>query len=300
MTLGNNQAAVPIVPRGQSDVPREIIVPRTNVPRNSIKKKQGILKGSDQSEMSFWDHFDALRGVLMKMAAVLVILGVAFFALMPRIFDSVILAPCNGDFPVYRAFDAVAGTDSAEFHVTLVNIQLASQLFIHLSTAFYMALVFGFPVVIYLLWGFVKPGLYENERRNSVKAFLFGNLMFFAGVAVGYFLVFPLTLRFLATYQLSEMIPNTITLDSYMDNFVTIILVMGAVFELPLLCWLLGKAGLLRRSFFSRYRRHAVVALLVAAALITPTGDPITLTIVFIPLYFLWEFSSSLVPKAQP
>lgn len=250
--------------------------------------------------MSFWDHFDALRGVLMKMAVVLVCLGIIFFILMPEIFDSVILAPCRGNFPLYRIFDSITGSDSAaDFHVSLVNIQLASQLFIHLSSAFYLALIFGFPVVIYLLWGFIKPGLYERERRHSVRAFLFGNLMFFIGIAIGYFLVFPLTLRFLATYQLSEMIPNTISLDSYMDNFVMIILVMGIVFELPLLCWLLGKTGLLRRSFFRRYRRHAIVVLLIAAALITPTGDPITLTIVFIPLYGLWEFSSSLVPGTQ-
>lgn len=249
------------------------------------------------SEMSFWDHFDVLRGVLIRIAVVLVLFGVVFFIFMPDIFDSVILAPCNAEFPLYRIFDAVSGTDSVAdgFHVDLVNIKLASQMFIHLSTSFYLAIIFGFPIVIYLIWGFVKPGLYENERRPAVKAFLFGNLMFFIGVAVGYFLVFPLTLRFLATYQLSDMIPNTISLDSYMDNFLMIVFVMGVVFELPLLAWMLGKMGLLTRNFFKKYRRHAIVLLLIAAALITPTGDPVTLFIVFIPLYLLWEFSANLV-----
>ena len=120
--------------------------------------------------------------------------------------------------------------------------------------------------------------------------------MFFLGVATGYFLVFPLTLRFLADYQLSSLIPNQISLDSYMDNFMMLILVMGIVFELPLVAWLLGKAGIVSRGLFNRYRRHAVVALLVAAAVITPTGDPFTLMVVFLPLYLLWELSALTLP----
>jgi len=123
--------------------------------------------------------------------------------------------------------------------------------------------------------------------------------MFYLGVAVGYFLVFPLTLRFLADYQLSEAIPNTISLDSYMDNFFIITFMMGVAFELPLLAWLLGKMGFLSRDFFSKYRRHAIVVLLILAAMITPTGDPFTLSAVFFPIYFLWELSSRLVPKTS-
>ena len=123
--------------------------------------------------------------------------------------------------------------------------------------------------------------------------------MFYLGIAVGYFLVFPLTLRFLADYQLSEAVPNTISIESYMDNFFIITFMMGIVFELPLLAWLLGKIGFLTRSFFGNYRRHAIVVLLVIAAMITPTGDPFTLAAVFFPIYFLWEFSSRLVPKEK-
>ncbi len=248
------------------------------------------------TDTTWGEHFDALRRVLFRIALVLVGLGVVAFLFMPEIFDGVILWPTRGDFPLYRLFDVFSGTDSGEFRVEMVNIELASQLFTHLSAAFQLALIVGFPVVIYLLWGFVKPALYEKERKPAVKAFMFGNLMFYIGVALGYFLVFPLTLRFLATYQLSEQIPNIISLNSYMDNFTMIILVMGAVFELPLLCWALGKGGLLKRGFFGKWRRHAIVVLLVLAALITPTGDPITLMVVFLPLYGLWEFSSTLVP----
>lgn len=252
-------------------------------------------------EMNFWGHLDALRGVLIRIAAVLIVFGVVFFIFMPWIFDNVILAPCRASFPLYKLFDLIAPDSTPpDFQVTLINIQLASQLFVHLSTSGWLAAVFSFPVIIYLLWTFVSPGLYPEEKRNSRTAFIFGNLMFYLGVAVGYFLVFPLTLRFLATYQLSDLIPNTITLDSYMDNFLSICLIMGAVFELPLVAWLLGKLGLLTRNFFNTYRRHAIVALLIVAALITPTGDPFTLFVVFLPIYMLWEFSSRLVPPAKP
>lgn len=257
------------------------------------------------TEMTFWDHVEALRGVLLRAGVVLVVLTVAFFVMMPRIFDTVILAPCSGDFITYRFLGAIGGMGplmpdmSAEgFHVELINIQLASQFFIHMSTSFWLAVVFAFPVIIYLLWGFVAPALYTDEKRGVGRAFFFGNLMFFVGVAVGYFLVFPLTLRFLADYKVSEMIPNQISLDSYMDNFLVLILVMGIIFELPLLAWLLGRMGVLSRGFFSKFRRHAIVVLLILAAVVTPTGDPFTLMVVFLPIYGLWELSAWLVPVA--
>lgn len=255
-------------------------------------------------EMSFWDHLDALRGVLVKIFVVLIVLAIAFFIFMPNIFDNVILAPCHGDFVLYRLFAKLTSgipglpqftTDG--FHVELINIQLASQFFIHMSTSFWLALVFSFPIVIYLLWTFVSPALYSHEKRGIKRAFAFGNIMFFLGVAVGYFVVFPVTLRFLADYHVSAMVPNQISLDSYMDTFLMLIFIMGIIFELPLLAWLLGKIGVLKRGFFRKYRRHAIVVLLILAAVITPTGDPFTLTIVFLPIYLLYELSALLVKE---
>jgi len=235
---------------------------------------------------------------------VLVTMAIVFFALMPNIFDNIILAPCKGDFILYRLFEKVTAAipglpqfSTEGFQVNLINIKLASQFFIHMSTSLWLALVFSFPVIIYLLWSFVSPALYEREKRGIRRAFLIGNLMFFLGVAVGYFVVFPVTLRFLASYHVSEMIPNQISLDSYMDTFLMLILIMGIIFELPLLAWMLGKAGVLKRDFFQKYRRHAIVVLLILAALITPTGDPFTLTIVFLPIYMLYEISAWLVKK---
>ncbi len=251
--------------------------------------------------MSFWDHLDDLRRVLFRVFIVVAVLGVGAFTAMPWIFQNVIMAPCNPDFPTYRIFDSIAGTSTAEgFNVDVVSLELASQFFVHMSASCWVAFVVGFPVIIYLLWGFIAPGLYEHERRGVTKAFIFGNIMFYLGMAVGYYLVFPLAVRFLADYRLSEAIRPVVSLDSYMDNFFTILLMMGAVFELPLLAWILGKMGMLTRGFFSRYRRHAIVALLIIAALITPTGDPFTLFLVFIPIYALWEASARLVPAATP
>ena len=249
--------------------------------------------------MTFWDHLDDLRRVLFRVFIVVAVLGVGAFTAMPWIFQNVIMAPCNPGFPTYRIFDSIAGTSTADgFNVDVVSLELASQFFVHMSASCWVAFVVGFPVIIYLLWGFIAPGLYEHERRGVTKAFIFGNIMFYLGMAVGYYLVFPLAVRFLADYRLSEAIRPVVSLDSYMDNFFTILLMMGAVFELPLLAWILGKMGMLTRGFFSRYRRHAIVVLLIIAALITPTGDPFTLFLVFIPIYALWEASARLVPAA--
>ena len=185
------------------------------------------------------------------------------------------------------------------FHVGLINIQLASQLYIHLSTSFWLAVVLTFPVILYLLWTFIAPALYHNERRGVRRAFLFGVLMFYMGVAVGYYMVFPIILRFLADYHVSALVPNQVSLDSYMDTFLMMVFFMGVVFELPLLSWLLGSVGVLHRDFFAKYRRHAIVALVVLAAMITPTGDLFTLAVVFMPLYVLYEASALLVPKSD-
>ena len=253
--------------------------------------------------MSFWDHIDALRSVLVRIIIVLVVVTIGLFCVMPIIFDKVILAPCHGDFVLYRLFERMTSSfpwlpqfTTGDFQVEFINIKLASQFFIHMSSSFWLALVLTFPIVLYLLWTFVAPALYPHERRGVKTAFLIGCLMFFLGVAVGYFVVFPVTLRFLADYHVSQLVPNQISLDSYMDTFLMLIFVMGVIFELPLLAWLLGSLGVLHRGFFKTYRRHAVVALLALAAIITPTGDPFTLMVVFLPIYLLYEVSAFLVP----
>lgn len=242
---------------------------------------------------TFWDHAEALRRVMLRGLALVAILLIVYTATMPLLFDTVIMAPCRPDFLTYKLLGLNVG------EVKLINIRLSSQFYIHMSSALYMAFATSLPAILFMLWGFVAPGLYEHEKRGVAPAFAGACVMFFLGMAVGYLLVFPLTLRFLADYQLSAIIPNQISLDSYVDAFLLTVLTMGVVFELPVVAWLLGQLGVIDRRVFSRLRRHAIVALLVLSAVITPSGDPFTMFTVFIPIYLLWELSAFVVPAAN-
>lgn len=259
---------------------------------------------SQEKELSFWDHLSELRDAAIRIFVLLMVLSTAMFFVMPWVFDHIILAPASGSFPLYKFIDKISGhggivpeLGSQTFEVDIINIELATQFFVHVSASFWLSVVVAFPIIIYIIWGFVSPGLYENEKRGARKAFLFGNLMFYLGMAVGYFVAFPMMLRFLADYHLSDKISNTVSLSSYMDSFYLMVMMMGLLFELPLLAWLLGKMGLLKRGFFSKYRRYAIVGLLILAGIITPTSDLVTLMIVFLPVYVLWEGSALLVPR---
>ncbi len=257
--------------------------------------------------MTFWDHLEELRWTLVRSIAALFIFAIFGFAVMPYIYDSWIMGPTRADFVLYKylcyatsAVPFLPDFCDDTFHIKIINYNLTSQFFRHMTTSFWLALIMTFPYLIFEIWRFVSPALYNNEKRSIRWVFLFGTIMFFIGCAVGYFLVFPMTFRFLSTYQLSEMIENTISLDSYMDNFLMLIFIMGIVFELPLISWLLSQLGLLNRSFFKKFRRHAIVGLLVLSAVITPSGDPFTLSVVFIPLYLLFEVSRFMVKPAPP
>lgn len=257
---------------------------------------------NNSGEMPFWDHLDALRKVLIQALLLLTAVGAGCFAAMPWLMDHVIMAPCSSDFILYRWLASFGGGMMPDFAITpfeirLINLNLSTQFFLHFSLSLWTALILAFPGLLYLLWSFVEPGLRPEEKRGARTAYLLGTVMFYIGVAVGYLLVFPLTLRFLATYNLTSAVTNTLSLDSYMDNFLTLILTMGIIFELPLIAWMLGRLHILTRTIFTRFRRHAIVALLILAAVVTPTGDPFTLAVVFLPLYLLWETSALLVPS---
>lgn len=260
---------------------------------------------SELQEMTFWDHLEALRWMLMRSFIAIAILVVGGFAFIPWLFDHVIMAPCRNDFYLYRFLGKLSSMVpfapddfSQTFNVNIINIKLPSQFFLQVSLSFWFALLVAFPYIVFEIWRFVCPALYANERRRAEVAFIFGTVMFFLGCLVGYSLVFPLTLRFLYTYQISPEITNQLSLDSYMNNFLMLVFMMGIVFELPLVSALLSKIGILNRSFFKAYRRHAIVVLLIVAAVITPSSDPFTLMAVFLPIYILWEFSALLVKPA--
>jgi sec-independent protein translocase protein TatC len=161
----------------------------------------------------------------------------------------------------------------------------------HMRVAIYAGLLCAAPYIIYELFRFVSPGLYQNERRAGLWIVTSGYLMFMLGTLLNYLLIFPLTVRFLGTYQVSVDVDNMLTLQSYTDTLISMSLVMGVIFELPVICAILGRMGILSSHLMSRYRRHAIVAILVLAAIITPTTDVFTLIIVSLPIWLLYEFS---------
>ncbi len=184
--------------------------------------------------------------------------------------------------------------------VQLINTELTSQFMIHMMISFYAGIIVAAPYVIYELYKFISPALYQQEKHYAVRIVTSGYVMFMAGVVFSYFVVFPFTFRFLGNYQVSEEVENMISLSSYIDTFVILSLMLGVVFELPVVSWFLGKLGLLNRELMHRYRRHAVVFILIVAALITPTSDAFTLMIVSLPIYILYELSAYVVPRKSP
>lgn len=258
----------------------------------------------EDAGLSFWGHLEVLRWALFRVAVALVILMVACFVAMPYVFDSFVLGPTTSDFFLYRwlgQFSRILpffdGFADEQFKVDIININVASQFMTHMTTSFWFALVLIFPYLIYEIWKFVSPALFPHEKKSIGFAFSFGTVMFFLGCALGYCLVFPFTFRFLTNYTISANIVNQISLNSYMNNFLMMIFIMGVVFELPLLIWVLSNMGMVNRAFLKQYRRHAIVVLMILAAVITPSGDPFTLMVVFLPLYCLYELGIRLARR---
>lgn len=240
--------------------------------------------------MTFWEHLDELRGSLIRMAVAAVVMGFIAFAFKETLFD-IVLAPSKSDFFLYRIIGA------GPFDLKLINTGLAEQFTIHMKVALTVGLLVASPYILYLLFHFISPALYEKERRYSVAITLSAYIMFIIGVAMNYLLVFPLTVRFLGTYSVSAEIENMLSLNSYVDSLLMMSLWFGIIFELPVVCWILGRLGLLKSEWMTRYRRHAIVAILIIAAIITPTGDIFTLLVVSLPIYLLYEASAILVRR---
>lgn len=246
---------------------------------------------------TFWDHLDALRGVLLRMVIAIVGVAVAFFCCREWLF-SVILAPSHDSFVTYRLIERFSGVPQ-HFQVGLFNPHLAQQFIVHMKASLYMGFLAVSPYLIYLLFRFVSPALYPSERRAARYAVGGGYVMFLLGVTLSFFVIFPLTFRFLGTYQVSQEIPNVIELSDYLSVMLLLCLMMGVLFELPVLSWLLARLGLLRAEWMKRYRRQAIVVILIIAAIITPTGDAFTLAVVSLPIYLLYEVSVAIVRHTQ-
>ena len=214
--------------------------------------------------------------------------AIVAFAMKTEVF-SIVLAPTKSDFITYRWFSQFG--DIADFNLNLINTQLTSQFSVHMQVSIIIGIICVSPYILYSIFAFVSPALYENERKYARLLVVAGYIMFMIGVALCYFLIFPLTIRFLGDYQVSDDVANIITLSSYIDTLTMLTLILGIVFELPILCMLLGKMGILTADFMKEYRRHAIVIILIVAAIITPTTDVMTLMLVTLPIYLLYEIS---------
>jgi sec-independent protein translocase protein TatC len=243
---------------------------------------------SDTPTMTFWDHLDELRSVIIRVLVVTGLAAVLAFCLKDELF-AIVLAPRSSNFITYRLMSV------EPFSVHLMNTGLTEQFMIHMKTAMYAGVLVASPYIIYMLFRFVSPALYDNERRYATLLCGSGYVMFILGTAINYFLIFPLTVKFLGTYQVSPDVANMLTLQSYMDTLLMMSLVMGIVFELPVVSWILGRMGLVNAQMMQSMRRHAIVAILVVAAIITPTTDAFTLLVVALPIWLLYELSIVIV-----
>ena len=241
---------------------------------------------------SFWDHLDELRSRIIRVLLIIVISTVVAFLLKEPLFN-VVLAPRSSEFVSYRLLGVSA------FSIHLINTGLTEQFMVHIRTSLYIGVLLASPYIIYEMFRFVSPGLYDNERRYALWIVGSAYVMFILGTLLNYFLVFPLTVRFLGTYQVSADVTNMLTLQSYIDTLISMSFLMGVLFELPVVCWLLGRIGIINAQMMGAYRRHAIVAILVLAAIVTPTTDVFTLFVVALPIWILYELSVLIVKLAK-
>ena len=247
---------------------------------------------SQSAYMTLGEHLEALRQVLIRIAVAVVAAMAVVFCLKDATFR-LLLAPHDAGFVTYRAVERLAdalgmGFRFEPFHVDLIATELQSQFMTHLTASVTLGALVVSPYILYQLFTFVSPALYASERRYAVPLLTAMYVLFMAGVAMSYFVLFPVAFRFLATYQVSADVRSIITLDSYISTFATLTLVMGLVFQLPVVAYVLARLGLLDAELMSRYRRHAVVLVLLVSAIITPP-DVFTLILVALPLYVLYE-----------
>ena len=233
--------------------------------------------------MSFWDHLDVLRGTLFRSALSVLLVSIVMFCFKTFLFEKIILAPSRPDFFLYKI---LGGNVSMQ----LINTEVSAQFFVHLKVSFICGFVIAFPYIIYEIWKFIAPALYDNEMRSVRKAFLGSALLFYAGVATGFCLIFPVTLSFFQGYTVSDTIANTVTLNSYISMFSSMVILFGIVFEFPVLIAILSNMGIVTKDTLKKYRKYAFVGVLIVSAIITP-ADPFSMLIAAAPLYLLYELS---------
>lgn len=267
----------------------------------AIKDKGNKLEG----EMSFFEHLEALRWHLIRAALAIVVFSGFAFAYYNWIFDGIIMAPTNTNFWTYRMMCGMGDLFQSilpslfkakdfcveSIHVNLLNTEMAGQFQLQINSSLMIGIVLGVPYLFWELWRFIKPALHEKERKAASGFVFYASLLFIIGVLFGYFIITPLSIRFLAGYQVSAKITNWFDIDSYISSVSTLTLATGVVFQLPILVYIVSSLGFLTPKLMRSSRRYAIIIILVIAAIVTPTPDALTMTVVAIPLFVLYELS---------
>ncbi|MFI5139911.1 MAG: twin-arginine translocase subunit TatC [Sphingobacteriales bacterium] len=272
-------------------------------------KEKGEQMGA---EMSFFQHLEALRWHLIRAAAAILLITIFVFAFFDRIFYSIIMAPTRTDFWTYRMMCSMGDVFHSLFPVLdakgfcvkelkfdLINTELAGQFNLQLNTSIMIGLILGVPYLLYEIWKFIRPALHDKERKAASGFVFYSSSLFMLGVLFGYYVVTPLSVRFFASYTVSDSIKNIFAVDSFISSETMLTLLAGLVFQLPIIVYILASLGILTPKFMRDKRRYAVIIILILAAIITPSPDALTMLVVAMPLYLLFEFSITVAAVVQ-
>jgi sec-independent protein translocase protein TatC len=250
----------------------------------------------ESKEMSFWDHLDELRLRLIRSFIAILVMAIVAFVNREVVFDQIILGPSKDGFVTNRWLCDLGnllnidGLCFGALRFQIININMSGQFLVHLYTSAIAGVVLAFPFIVYQFWGFIRPALYPGEKKKSQLAIFYSSFLFLSGLLFGYFLIVPLTINFLGTYQVSTIVSNQIALNSFISTVVSVSFAVGIVFQLPLLIYFLAKAGLVSPDYLKRNRKYMLVILLVISAVITPP-DVFSQIMVCLPLLGLYEIS---------
>jgi sec-independent protein translocase protein TatC len=254
------------------------------------------IAGEPAKEMSFLDHLEELRWHIIRSVIAILVVAIAAFIAKEFIFDVVIFGPKSTDFITYRFFCwlgetlHLSGMCITELPFELLSMRMAGQFTTHMMVSFVAGLIIAFPYILYELWRFISPGLHVKERKASRGLIVVTSFLFTLGVAFGYFVIVPLSVQFLATYSVSSEVVNRIDLGSYISMVTSVTLSTGLLFELPVIIYFLSRIGLVTPEIMRTYRKHAIIVILIVAAIITPP-DITSQILVSIPVMLLYEAS---------
>lgn len=257
------------------------------------------------AEMSFLDHLEALRWHLVRSVVAIFAVSIVAFFFKELLFDGIIFAPKKPDFWTYRMLCMLSDKFNLdmcikEIHFNLISTELAAQFTLHMWVAFLAGVIISFPYIVWEFWSFIRPALHDNERRNARGIVFYTSFLFTLGVLFGYYIITPMSINFLGNYRVSADVTNMISMDSYISTVTILTLATGIVFELPIAIYFLTRIGLVTPAFLRKYRKHAVIIILIVGGIITPSPDITSQLLVSFPLYLLYEISifvSALVLK---